>query len=162
MSAAKAKSLYVCRPVSNALQILAWAKAQGFKTTLPGADLHTTIAYSRAAVVWPRPLLAPIVAGGGARAVKPLGDEGAVVLMYEEPQLARRWQALREAGASWDYDGYHPHITITYNGAGVDLKTMEPYHGPIRLGGERFDEIDEGATKAAKESEVPTRSKANA
>ena len=47
-----ADSLYVSRPVLNAPQIIAWAKAQGFATTLPPEDMHVTVAFSKEPVDW--------------------------------------------------------------------------------------------------------------
>jgi predicted nucleotidyltransferase len=36
---AKKKSLYVSRPLLNHKDLVAWAKSQGFKSTLPGDDI---------------------------------------------------------------------------------------------------------------------------
>src|SRR3990167_5554768 len=45
-------SLYVHRPVLNAEEIITWANAQGFTTTLPAEAMHVTIAFSREPVDW--------------------------------------------------------------------------------------------------------------
>jgi len=155
----KPASLYASRPVTNAQAIIDWAASQGFKTTLPAADMHVTVAYSRrdamdgAAV----PAGADAVAiPGGKRSVAPLGDNGAVVLKFSSAKLQHRWQQYRDAGASWDYDGYQPHITITYDGKGMDLAKVEPYRGPIELGAETQEPLHTDSVDAAKASEVPT------
>lgn len=137
------RTLYVSRPVVNGAALVAWAKSQGFATTLPEEDLHVTVAFSRTAVEWPadesRELVIP---AGDNRAVVQFSG-GAVVLRIVSPELAHRWAEFCNIGASWDWPEYHPHITISYNGEGVDLNTVEPYAGPIELGGEVFAEVQE-------------------
>ena len=46
------KTLYVNRPLLNAGQITAWAKAQGFKSVQKPEDMHVTICYSKAPFDW--------------------------------------------------------------------------------------------------------------
>lgn len=173
ISKAKPKTLYVFRPVLNAEYIIAWAKAQGFGSTLEAGDMHATIAFSKTPLNWaklgddwcaedPRPgegderRYAEAVSWseggrkqrkieGGAREVKALGDKGAVVLAFQSPSLTERWAQFIRIGASWDYAGYTPHITITYKGGSIDLSKVEPYRGPIILGEEDWNEIKEGA-----------------
>lgn len=179
---AKAKTLYVYRPVLNADDILAWAKTQGFSSTLEASDLHVTIAFSKNPLNWaklgddwcaedPRPgegrdmryteAVSWSDGGhkqrrieGGPREVKALGDKGAVVLAFQSPSLTERWAQFLRIGASWDYPSYGAHVTITYKGAGVDLSKVEPYRGPILLGEEDWNEIKEGAGDDVKETPV--------
>ena len=95
--------------------------------------------------------------GGGARTVEPLGDKGAVVLKFTSPELQARWKQYRDAGASWDYDSYTPHVTLTYDGAGVDLSKVEPYTGPIDLGPEKQEPLNVDKADDYKEAgEAPT------
>lgn len=144
------RPLYVQRKVTNGSDILAWAKAQGFETTVPADDLHVTIAYSRQALDWMkiggdwggRQDGGLTVAPGGARLVEPLGSEGAVVLLFNSSELAWRHMQIREAGASWDYEEYQPHVTITYAAGDIDLSKVEPYRGKIEFGPEIFQELD--------------------
>jgi hypothetical protein len=162
--------LYASRPLTKASAdaIRAWAASQGFKTTLPAEDLHVTVAYSREPMDGSamKPAADTLTVTGGERTVEPLGDEGAVVLKFKSPDMQARWQAYRDAGASWDYESYTPHVTITYDGKGVDLSKVEPYAGPIELGPERqeplnvdkaddYKEAGEEAVPAAK-GEPPT------
>jgi phage-related protein (TIGR01555 family) len=146
------RTLYVRRDVVNASSIIAWAKAQGFETTLPAEELHVTIAYSRTPIDWMkvREDFGAIdrkggmtISAGGPRIVEPLGDEGAVVLLFNSSWLAWRHITIKEVGASWDYPEYQPHITITYNKGSVDLSKVEPYRGEIILGPEIFEEVQE-------------------
>jgi phage-related protein (TIGR01555 family) len=148
---ARPRSLYVSRKVVNADDLIAWAKAQGFKTTQPASELHVTIAFSRKPVDWmavgddwssdPDGLLR--VKPGGPRLVEPLGDKGAVVLLFRNDSLEYRHERIHSesVGASWDFPEYQPHITITWDGKGIDLANVEPYKGPIVLGPEIFAEV---------------------
>lgn len=146
---AKPRTLYVSRKVLNADEFRTWARGQGFKDV--ENDLHVTIAYSRTPVDWLK--MGDNWSGndkgeitiqpGGARLVEALGSAGAVVLMFASSELSWRHESMKQNGASWDYEEYQPHITITYQGADVDLASVEPYRGSIRLGPEIFEEVDE-------------------
>lgn len=141
------RTLYVSRPVLNRADLQKWATAQGLGELQP--DLHVTIAYSRQPVDWMKVegdwnqsddgtiTIAP----GGVRIVEPLGDRTAV-LLFTASRLAWRHEQIRNAGASWDYPEYQPHISLT--GESVDLSGVEPYQGVIELGPERFEEVREG------------------
>ncbi|WP_426163073.1 anti-CBASS protein Acb1 family protein [Sandarakinorhabdus sp. DWP1-3-1] len=146
------RSLYVHRQLQNAAELIAWAKAQGFDTTVPAFEMHVTIAYSRAPVDWLAMGNASefgnadgklVIPEGGARIVEPLGDKGAVVLLFNSWELSWRHGSLREKGASWDFPEYQPHVTITYAGSDVDLSAIEPYRGKLVFGPEIFAEVDD-------------------
>lgn len=160
---ARPRSLYVSRKVVNADELIAWAKGQGFKTTQPASELHVIIAFSRKPVDWMKVgddwssdedgkiRVKP----GGPRAVEPLGDKGAVVLLFRNDALEYRHQRIHSEsiGAVWDFPEYQPHITITWDGAGIDLAKVEPYQGPIVLGPEIFAEVVEDWEKTISEVE---------
>lgn len=179
---AKAKTLYVYRSIENAADIIEWAKGQGFTSTLLPADMHVTIAFSKIPLNWarlgddytaddPNPsadrrdCMAPCAVSwsdggakqrriaGGVREVKALGDKGAIVLAFQSPSLTERWCQFLRIGASWDYAGYAPHVTISYKG-GVDPKAVKPYSGEIVLGEECWEEIEEGAGENVAEEPI--------
>lgn len=143
------RTLYVQRKVVNGAEILAWAKAQGFENTVPASDLHVTIAYSKQALDWMKVNETwsgdsnghLTVAPGGARLVEPLGSEGAVVLLFNSSELSWRHRQIREAGASWDFEDYQPHVTLTYAVGDLNLTKVEPYHGKIEFGPEIFEDL---------------------
>lgn len=143
------RTLYVSRAVVNAAEIIAWAREQGFETTLPADDLHVTIAFSRKPVDWMKVGEAwqeqIEIAAGGPRLVEALGAEGdATVLMFASSELSWRHEDIKRQGASWDWPEYQPHITISYQRPeGMDLRALEPYRGKIVLGPEVFDEVRE-------------------
>jgi phage-related protein (TIGR01555 family) len=145
------KTLYVSRKVINAAEITRWAKGQGLETTLAVDDMHVTIAFSRAPVDWfevgsdwsgdENGVLR--VKPGGPRTVERLGDGDAVALLFQNDELGWRHRRIREAGASWDWPEYRPHITLSWNAPGADVAQIEPYTGPIVLGPELFAEVVE-------------------
>ena len=153
------RTLYVQRKLLNAEEFIAWAKGQGFDATLAADDLHVTVAYSRAAVDWMKVGESwsgkdgeLVVEPGGARLVEPLGDSGAVVLLFNSSQLAWRHEEIRRAGASWDYLEYQPHVTITWTKPdGLDLATVEPFRGELRFGPEIFEELVESWKEGVRE-----------
>lgn len=130
-------SLYIHRPVLNAQNIIDWAKANGFETTLPPEDMHVTIAFSKEPVSWEaiggREDILPLPEDMTGRSLAQFGE--ATVLRIASRELEARWRGIIDAGATWDYPEYQPHITITY-GSAPDLSTIEPYSGPIVLGPE--------------------------
>lgn len=154
------RTLYVSRKVVNSAEILAWAKAQGFTATQPAEALHVTVTFSRAPVDWLK--MGDNWSGdekgqisinpGGPRVVEKLGPKGAVVLMFSCDTLAWRNRSMREAGASWDWEDYTPHITITYEPGDLDVEKVEPYRGKIVLGPEIFEEIVEDWEKTVTEA----------
>lgn len=152
MEKAEPRTLYVSRKLKNADDLIAWAKGQGFAKTVPTDELHVTIAFSRTPVDWMKCGAGwtgqnnngdIVVEPGGARLVEPLGDKGAIVLLFNSAELSWRNRDIVNAGASWDWPDYQPHVTITYEGAGVDLDKVEPYRGKLVFGPEIFAEVDE-------------------
>jgi phage-related protein (TIGR01555 family) len=136
------RSLYIQRKVKNAAAIIAWANSQGFETTLEADDLHVTIAYSRTPIDWMKvgeswaPELK--VGPGGPRLMEQFGE--ATVLLFTANELRWRHEGVIEAGGSFDYPQYQPHITISYGFEG-DLSKVQPYQGEIVLGPELFREL---------------------
>jgi hypothetical protein len=136
------KTLFIKRAVVNGADIVDWAKSQGFATTLPSDDMHVTVAFSKNKVDWGHlgDSFDRLRLTGGERSLQRF-DGGATVLRFESGDLARRWEELCDKGASWDYDEYHPHVTISYKADDVDLSKVKPYDGPIMLGPEITQEV---------------------
>lgn len=136
-------TLYVFRSVTNAADIIRWAKGQGFKNTIAESDLHVTVAFSRQPVDWFKAgqswddeIKLP---SGGPRLVEQFGR--AIVLRFASSSLSWRHEDFKRIGASWDHDEYAPHITISYDE--MPEGKIEPYTGPIVLGPEMFVEVKE-------------------
>jgi hypothetical protein len=135
------KTLYIKRTLQNVDDLTAWAKANGFKNL---DDMHVTVAFSRTPIDWDKigASRETITVSSGKRFIEQLGDEGAVVLRFESSQLQQRWKQICDAGASWDYPSYKPHVTISYDGSGLDLKIIQPYQGVLKFGPEELSEIE--------------------
>lgn len=144
------RPLYVRRQVTNAGDIIAWAKSQGFETTVAADDMHVTIAFSRDPVDWMKAGEdwtsgsngGMTVKPGGARLIEKFGG-GAIVLLFNSSELSWRHEQINQAGASWDWPEYQPHITITYAPGAANIDAVEPYRGAIELGPEIFEPLDE-------------------
>lgn len=152
------RTLYVSRKVINAADLIAWAKGQGFKSTLPADDLHVTVMYSPTAVDWMKAgqdiwnndgtLLIP---PGGPRVLSQFGG-GAIVLEFASASLSWRHEELKRIGAEPTYTEYSPHVTITYEPGDVDISKVEPYRGALEFGPEIFAELDENWSEKVTES----------
>jgi hypothetical protein len=140
------KTLYVHRKLINGDEFIDWAKSQGFTKTLEPNDLHATIAFSKKELDWnnltPEHFLNKVRIKGGKRSVVPLGNEGAIVLKFESPMLTREWNYYISNGASWDWESYQPHVSITYKDPDVDLSKVTPYKGELLFGPHVMKELD--------------------
>jgi hypothetical protein len=134
----------------NAADVIAWAKDQGFTSTLAPDDMHVTVLYSRTAVdpmkmgeTWSGDDKGNItVKPGGPRAVERLG-ENAVVLLFSSYDLTSRHADMVRAGGSHDYGEYQPHVTLSYGvPADVDVTAIKPYIGKLVFGPEIFEALD--------------------
>lgn len=147
------RTLYVRRDLVNGEALLAWARSVGFTGLSDESKLHVTIAYSKQPVDWMktgedwngRDDGTMRVAPGGVRLVEVLGDEGkAVCLLFTSSALTWRHEQIKNAGATWSWDDYQPHITFSWEGPGdIDLRNVEPYRGELIFGPEVFEEINE-------------------
>lgn len=147
---AKPRPLYVQRKLLNASELIAWAKDNGFTSTLPASDMHVTVLYSRTAVDpmkmgegWSGDDKGQVtIKPGGPRAIERLG-ENAVVLLFASTDIQWRHEAMVRAGGSHDYEEYQPHVTISYDmPADVDLATIKPFAGKLVFGPELFEPLD--------------------
>jgi phage-related protein (TIGR01555 family) len=157
---ASPRSLYVSRKLLNGAEFIKWAKGQGFETTVPADELHVTVLFSRSPVDW-MAMGSPWseddkgqlkVPPGGARLVEPLGDKGAVVLLFNSSALSWRHEEMVRNGASHDFDSYQPHVTISYAGSDLDLSKVEPFRGELVFGPEIFTEVVEDWEQSLTES----------
>lgn len=145
------RSLYVSRKVMNPQELLKWARAAGIPNLQAAGELHVTVVFSRQEVDW---LKIPAdwnsaadgrlrIPPGGARVIERLGPE-AVVLSFASDMLTWRHEAMLSAGATSDYEGYTPHVTLSWDvPQDFDLSAVQPYTGRIVLGPEIFKQVVE-------------------
>ena len=141
------RTLYLRRDVVNAAEIIKWYKDQGVKQVYEPSSMHVTIVYSKKQVDWMKmgqPWDAKIeVPEGGPRLHEKFGEQQDVlVLLFKSHELDWRHKTAIDIGASYDFPEYQSHISITLEGADIDLKELKPYQGKIVLGPETYEEID--------------------
>lgn len=133
------ETLYARRNLLNGSHFRDWALSQGFQTTLEPSDFHVTIAFSRKKLIWPKPENDLIVFKCKNAGIQHLGN--ATVLRFDNYVFRKRWREFIDMGATWDYDDYHPHITITYN-PNINISKMKPYNGVLTFGPEIFEKLN--------------------
>jgi hypothetical protein len=130
--------LYVNRPVRNGADIKAWAEAQGLPVTVPLNEMHVTTAYSTAPVdvgsTPPDTQGRRQVAQGGK--IEKFGDNLVLVLEPDAMGLAQDYQKYRDAGASYDFPAYRPHITLNTDAGDVNIDNIAAFNGEVSLGRE--------------------------
>ena len=139
------KTLYCSRNLLNGDDLVSWAQEQGFPKCLSPDQMHATIAYSKRKFYWSaiKPRANRLIIRGGHRSIE-VFDKAAVVLQFQSNSLKNRWEMFLNAGASWDYDEYKSHITITYNGlpSGLSQKDIIPYSGELIFGPEKLEPLN--------------------
>ena len=140
----EAQPIYVSRKLLNAQEVFDWFKGQGFDEVLTPDEMHVTVCYSRDSVDSGKLNLddQKLNVSTEGRTVDPLGDKGAVVLKFNSSVLQDRWKYFREKGASWDYESYQPHVTVTYKKPEVDLEKVKPFEGRLEFGPEILEPLD--------------------
>lgn len=162
------RTLYVSRKVKNTQDIVEWAKQQGMESMLAPEELHVTICYSKEPMEWDDvkrvkgdltvPAPDDVKGEKPIRKIEMFGkDHDILVLRIDDPELQKRNQEFRDAGASSDFPDYKPHITITYRAADLEEgahEKIEPYKGEIVFGPEVFKEIEENWSDDAEEVDL--------
>ena len=136
------ESIYVSRKVLNGEDIKSWFKEAGIDAVLDPEKMHITIAYSRDKID-----PSTVTPDTGRLNINPEKrtmdsfDGDCLVMKVESPSLKPRWQYYMDAGCSFDYDEYQPHITISYDFGG-DMSDFKPFPGTIELGPEVIEPLD--------------------
>lgn len=115
---------YIGRQVLNAGHLAAWwsSVAPENASRVCDPNPHITVAYSSTEFEWVIDRSLVVIQPEAFDGLGLLGPDNAVVLFLNSPLLESRWQAMRDAGGSWSYDGYKPHVTLCYLGAEYDQK----------------------------------------
>ena len=147
------RTLYIRRDVLNGEEIARWFKDQGVPEVYAPESMHVTIVYSQMPVDWMK--VGSSWSGnlelpeGGPRLLEKFGKDGDVLVqLFAASELKWRHDMAREVGATSDFPDYQPHISISIRAGEIDLINLKPWQGPILLGPEVFEEIEEGDWKA--------------
>lgn len=137
----KNQGTYVSVKVKNNDEFYNWFLSQGVEP-LNKSDLHCTIAYSKKEFERIPNKKEIIINPNQLMKIEPLGDEGAIVLKFNSDEMQNRFDECIKSGATFDYDSYKPHITITYNGKGLDLSSLKLPNFNIVLNDETVEPLD--------------------
>lgn len=141
------RTLYMRRDVLNGKEIADWFKAQGVPEVYAPSEMHVTVVYSKKPIDWMKmgqPWDAQLeIPEGGPRLMEKFGDQGDVLVqLFASNELNWRHGYALDLGGSSDYPEYQPHISISLQAGAVDLVNIKPWTGPIVLGPEVYEEID--------------------
>lgn len=136
-----------------------WIDSQDIDKPTPTDDIHITLILSKTKEFsWDPETYDPkIKVLPDTYKFDKFGDEGNVlVLTFQCPDLREKhFNAREEHNLSWDFDDYHPHITLSYDAENIDINDLDYPTFPIYLEGEyvepfdsdwKDDKIDEAAT----------------
>lgn len=137
------KGTYVSMKVKNAQGLYDHYTKQGVNC-VPVDEMHCTIAYSRKEFNHKiTPGEVEIKCDEQIQTyLEPLGDEGCIVMKFESKEMQERFQKCIDEGATYDYDSYIPHITITMDGKNLNLKDITRPDFNIILYNETVKELD--------------------
>jgi len=109
------------------------------------SEFHTTVVYSRKSIAWDPELKLEVEA-------KPKGfqcwdthdKKKCLVLLIDCPFLHERWQEAMDKGATYDFDDYRPHISLSYDiGEDFDAKSIEVPDFPMVITHEYVKKIND-------------------
>lgn len=91
----------------------------------PVDDFHATVVYSRKNIDWD-------TATDIDETARPIGfekfdtkeDKKCLVLLLTSDYLSRRFNLAMEKGATYDFDDYRPHITLSYDCGDFDISKL--------------------------------------
>lgn len=153
------KTLYVARRVKNWDDLVSLAEDLGLVDIIDKDDFHVTIAFSKEMVDWDQFVAdtADIEINIEDGVIEKLGD--AIVIKFESEELKQARQKYIDGGASWDYDEYIPHISLTYN-SDQEI-TEDTFSGVVELWPEVMDEVDDEYLKKAHKPRVLCKSESH-
>jgi len=114
--------------------------------------LHTTLLYSRKYLpkYEPKKEYVPLFKGTPVKMEKwpsQPDEDGKVsmclVLLYECPELSERHDYLmKEHNATYDYDKYKPHITLSYDVGNLKVSDLPDFEKDIQINGEYSEDLN--------------------
>jgi len=108
-------------------------------------DFHSTVMFSRDYIPNFEVLEGPLDWQGRFEkfTVFPSDDTEALVLVYECHELKERWQKIMdEYDATWDYEQFIPHVTLSNDIEGLDIDKLPAYKVPITIVAEYNEDLD--------------------
>ena len=118
------------------------------KIANPNKDWHTTLLYSRKHLPNYKPekkYQRPYRGEPTKFEIWPSQNEkkNVLVLTFSCPQLYQRHHKLMlEHGATYDFDQYKPHVTLSYDAGDLDLSTLPKFTKKLVIIGEYSEDLD--------------------
>lgn len=132
---------YVGIRVLNPEKLIQFCQEQGLIASKPD-ELHVTIAYSRVPFDFKMGIGDNTISiQVGSSRFGTIGENN-IVLFIDSIALQCEHQRTLEAGASYDYPVYTPHITIEYESGNVDVSHLQSPMFEILLGAEYIEPLD--------------------
>lgn len=125
-----------------------YMEAQGIPNAVPTPSLHTTIVYSRNPIdMEPLHTIDVIVHRESCSfEVWDTPSGNTLVLKFFSPYFQIRFNEAMAMGASYDYDEYKPHISLSYDvGDDFDVTQLPPIDFDIRVVGEYAETVDDSS-----------------
>lgn len=135
------RTLYAHRNVIGPDDFFNWVNSR-INTEIPKEKFHVTVAYSKAKVDWnkiPYKTDTLVINPDPNRTITKF--DTTLVLLLNSSDLQNRWQEFMNNGASYDFDEYRPHISLTYQDNGIEITDV--YSGPLYLGSEQYETVNE-------------------
>ena len=134
-------------------KLIQFAKKNKIPNMLEESKLHTTLLYSRKHLPDYQPAgeYNPILVGtpkGWEIWQSQPDDNGErsniLVLTFECPALSQRHEDLmQQHQATFDFDEYKPHVSITYNAGDMDAKDLPKFTDDLEIVEEYHEELSE-------------------
>jgi 2'-5' RNA ligase len=118
--------------------IRSWAKNNGIPNLVPSEKMHTTLLYSRKPCPDYKPLgkldkEIPARIGDMENWPTKDGKNALIVRLKCDTMVKRHNHLMKELDATYDYDEYKPHITLSYDvGKDFDLKAFPQLKDSIK------------------------------
>lgn len=133
--------------------IAKFCKEHKVKNAIPASKLHCTILYSRkylpeykACGKYEEPLVGKPIEFDIWKTSPPdpkAEKTNCLVLKFEcDDLVSRHKELMKDHGATFDYDQYTPHLTLSYNVGDLDIKDLLMYDGPIEVEEEYKEDLD--------------------
>lgn len=113
--------------------------------SLTEKSLHSTVIYSRTPcpnIVSNDAVIYPALFSRWACLDSSNGEKCLVILLDSPAIVARHLKLMSDHSATYDYEEYLPHITLSYNYTGREPDTLPPITFPIFLGNEYVEDLD--------------------
>jgi hypothetical protein len=109
-------------------------KEVGVFHRIPPSKFHVTLVHSKKPVPWESSEIKETAKTKGFRIFK-TRDSGTncLVLELDSPYLHGRFAEAMALGATYDFDEYIPHITLSYNAGDIDIEALNHNSMDINL-----------------------------